>query len=85
MNLPELKSCPFCGKVPDYDDEDMLYPSGVGWKPFRDIGRAYVNFREVPPEQWCYTLHCVQHHGGCGAEISGDSKIEAIEKWNKRA
>lgn len=79
-----LKPCPFCGNEVDLEDDDTLHPSGVGWKPRGDIGRSYHSFREVPLEQWCYTMHCPTTSGGCGAEISGDSRQEAIDKWNKR-
>lgn len=78
--------CPFCGMAVDLEDHDTLYPSGCGWK--FDDGlqmRTYHNFREVPKEQWCYGMHCPTCAGGCGAEIHGDSREEALEKWNKRA
>ena len=79
-----LLPCPFCGKIPETDDEDVCYPNGIGWKPGVIYGRAYFNYREVPKEQWCYDFHCVKHTGGCGATVSGDSKQEAIDNWNKR-
>lgn len=77
--------CPFCGMIPDpEEDEDCLYPSGTGWRDRPNGLREYLDFRMVPRSNWCYTLHCVQHHGGCGAEMHGDSRQEAIDKWNKR-
>lgn len=76
-------ACPFCGRAPELDHPDTLYPDGIGWKPFGDM-RSYVNFREVPREQWCYGMHCDESCGGCGAEIHGDSAAEALVKWNKR-
>lgn len=80
----EVKPCPFCGKSVDLNNEDTLYPSGTGWKDHPGGIRSYYSFREVTKEQWCYDLHCVEHHGGCGVVMSGDSPEEAIEKWNKR-
>ena len=81
--MQRLKPCPFCGKVPDLEDPDTLYPNGTGWKVTKGF-RHYVSFRDVQKEQWCYTLHCVTTSGGCGAEVSGDSAEEAISKWEKR-
>lgn len=78
-----MKDCPFCGMPVDLEDPDVLYPNGTGWKIRGDL-RSYHHFREVPPEQWCYSMHCTTTSGGCGAEISGDSKEEAVEKWNRR-
>lgn len=79
-------ACPFCNKPVALDDPDTLYPSGIGWKFDDDLQRrTYHNFREVPPEQWCYTLHCVGQAGGCGAEMHADTKADALAKWNKRA
>lgn len=81
----EMKACPFCGMAVDLDDEDTLYPSGTGWKFDEELGmRTYHRFSEVPKEQWCYTLHCVVHYGGCGAEMHADSRQEAIDQWNRR-
>ena len=80
-----LLPCPFCGKAADIDDDDTLYPNGIGWKSDGDLGRTYHNYRQVPKEQRCWSMHCPEVAGGCGAEVSGDSKDEAIAKWNKRA
>jgi hypothetical protein len=46
--------------------------------------RHYVNFREVPTDQWCYSMNCTESSGGCGAEMSGDTAAEAVSKWNRR-
>ena len=80
-----VKPCPFCGHVVDLDDPDTLYPNGTGWKlNEKNNMRSYHNFREVPQEQWCYSLNCVTTAGGCGAEMHADSKEDAIKQWNKR-
>ena len=79
----EMKPCPFCGHEVDLEDGDTLYPTG-GWQDHGNGVRGYCSVHKVPPDQWCYTMHCPTTAGGCGAEISGDSKQEAIEKWNKR-
>lgn len=76
--------CPFCGKTVDLNNEDTLYPTGTGWKIFGEY-RTYHSFREVPKEQWCWGMHCPTVAGGCGAEIHGDSKKEALQKWNTRS
>lgn len=84
--MEEVKPCPFCGKKSDLYDDDTLYPTGIGWKFDADLQtRTYCKFREVPKEQWCWTMHCPEVAGGCGAGISGDSREEAIAKWNARA
>lgn len=85
-----MKPCPFCGMKLDPDDIDTVYPSGIGWKE-DDWGdgtlfRHYVSIHAepLPKEQWCYKVVCQVHYGGCDASIGGDSKEEAIKKWNKR-
>lgn len=80
----QMKLCPFCGHEVDMEDPDTLHPTGSGWLVRANGMRSYHSFREVPQEQWCYRLHCVTTSGGCGAEMSADSKAEAIEKWNRR-
>ncbi|MFZ2524441.1 MAG: hypothetical protein WAW87_03910 [Candidatus Ferrigenium altingense] len=78
--------CPFCGMPVDLEDQDTLYPSGTGWKFDDELQmRTYHRMADVSPEQWCYGMHCPEPAGGCGAEIHGDSKEEALEKWSKRA
>jgi hypothetical protein len=79
-----MKPCPFCGHTVDMDDPDTLCPNGTGWKIRTSGLRTYHSFRDVPKEQWCHSIHCVTTSGGCGAEISGDSSQECIDKWNKR-
>ena len=79
-----MKPCPFCGKEVDMENGDTLYPSGVGWKLHPSGMRSYHSYKEVPKEQWCWSMHCVETAGGCGAEVSGDTKQETIDKWNRR-
>lgn len=83
-DLGPLKPCPFCGRTPEIDHPDTLYPNGVGWRQEKEGFRSYHNRRDIPKEQWCYSLHCDESCGGCGAEISADSQEEAVEKWNRR-
>lgn len=82
-NMTELKPCPFCGMELDDTDSDTLHISG-GWIEHPIIGRHYVPSREAPPDQKCYAIHCNVIYGGCGASISGDSRQEAINNWNRR-
>jgi len=83
--MSDTPPCPFCGKPVDMEDADTLYPSGTGWKFDEDLQmRTYHRLREVPPEQWCYGIHCSESSGGCGAEIHGDSKDAALAKWSMR-
>jgi len=77
--------CPFCGKAVDLGDPDTLYPDGFGWKDDDELGfRTYHKYNEVPKDQWCWGMNCPTNSGGCGAEIHGDSKQEALDAWNKR-
>lgn len=61
---PELKPCPFCGQIPDANDEDSIYP--------------------VTLDRKVYRAGCIESAGGCGAEVLGCSREDAIEKWNAR-
>lgn len=79
-----IKPCPFCGHAVELDNPDSVYPNGTGWGTCADGTRAYYPARIVPPDQWCYSVHCVVTAGGCGAEISGDSFSEAVARWNRR-
>jgi hypothetical protein len=79
-----MKNCPFCAHAVDMENPDTLYPNGVGWI-LRDNGMiTYHSFRDAPKENWCYSMHCPTTAGGCGVEMSANTKEEAIEKWNKR-
>lgn len=84
FSIINMRPCPFCGKEANLKDGDTLYPNGTGWD-IQDNGmRTYHTFREVPEEQWCWSMHCPTTAGGCGVEMSGDTKDECIDKWNKR-
>jgi len=87
----KLKPCPFCGLTSDTDWEDTLHPSGVGWcednSGYHDshVHRFYLSTEHK--DEWegvCYEISCSVTYGGCGANISGDSKEEVIERWNRR-
>ena len=75
-----MKPCPFCGTEVDLNDDDVLYPNGFGWRQEEENMREYCIAREVPKEQWCYSLHCLD----CGVEMKGDTRQETIDKWNQR-
>ena len=85
MKNEVLKSCPFCGHLPDIDDPDTVYPNGIGWIIQEDGYKSYHPHIDTPLNQYCYSVHCVIGAGGCGAEVSGDSRNECIEKWNTRS
>lgn len=84
-----LKPCPFCGMQSDTEDEDTLYPSGTGWREGL-FGSGEVLRQYLSRTDWyrwqgtCYEINCSTNYGGCGANISGDSKEEVINKWNRR-
>ncbi len=80
----DIPACPFCGTPVNLDDPDVLYPNGTGWLDHLGGMRSYHDFRDVSKDQWCYTLHCPLQSGGCGAEMTGDSKEDAIARWSKR-
>ncbi len=81
----EALPCPFCGKAVDFEDDDTLHPSGTGWYDDGEGLRTYHRYDAVPKEQWCWDMNCPTPAGGCGANVSGDSKAEALAKWNRRA
>jgi hypothetical protein len=83
--MNEMKPCPFCGHPVDMEDGDTLYPTGYGWIQRENGIRTYHSFRDVPKEQWCWSMNCPTPAGGCGVEMTGDSREEAIAKWNRRA
>lgn len=82
----QLLPCPFCGMAPDHDLSDTLYPSGTYWREHTDIPiRSYhgLSDRQVGDAP-CFKMVCNETHGGCGAQVSGDSEAETIAAWNRR-
>lgn len=80
----KLSPCPFCGMKAEIEDDDTLYPTGR-WR--EDDGfRHYLLPGDLRTEHGkVWTMHCPTNYGGCGAQINGDSRDEAIVKWNRRA
>jgi hypothetical protein len=84
-SLNDPRPCPFCGRLVDLEDPDTLYPSGYVWRPGEDGLKEYHRFAERREnDYWCYDMHCPVSSGGCGAEIGGNSREEALAAWNTR-
>lgn len=82
----EALPCPFCGRASDIQDDETLYPTGGWWRHAEDGLRHYVRHRERKPgDGMVWGMHCPEVYGGCGAEVDGDTKDEALAKWNRRA
>jgi hypothetical protein len=71
--------------------EDTMYPSGTGWREDIGIVDDVTPFRHYlgndSRDKWqgaCYEINCATVYGGCGCSISGGSKEEVINKWNRR-
>lgn len=85
----DIKPCPFCGHTP-LDEMDFLHPIGTGWRddPIGDndtMMRHYMRMndpRGVHGQVW--EMNCLEHEGGCGASMHGDSREEVVAKWNRR-
>lgn len=76
--MPELKPCPFCG------EELSEFPVVMTVQPVRteEYLIAKMEHEKIIGSDAGYNVFCVQ----CGAlGARGMSKIEAIEKWNRRA
>lgn len=81
----EAMPCPFCGRASNIHDSETLFPTGARWRE-TDIGRIYHRQLDgKDSDGWVWGMHCPESYGGCGAEIHGDTKDEALAKWNRRA
>ena len=82
-----LLPCPFCGHATE-DLRDALHPTGGRW--YYVDGRRYYarrdDRRQFPLESSgdVWEMGCLEHEGGCGATMCGDSRAQVIEKWNRR-
>lgn len=86
MNNIELLPCPFCGRIPDIEDDETLHKSGTFWRETEFEGiRSYHRYKDrLPTDNACWVISCPVVSGGCGVEINGDSREEAILAWNRR-
>lgn len=83
--MSEAKPCPFCGTRVDLTDQDTLYPTGTYWREHPEGYRSYHGFYERQEgDGMCWKLSCCSTGGGCDATIYGDSKEDALAKWNRR-
>ena len=68
--VDRLKPCPFCGKTPDINDPDCIYPASRD----KDLRGKFKH----------WNLNCFETGDGCAASILGSSKEDVIKKWNTR-
>lgn len=81
-----LRPCPFCGRAVSEDLSDTLHRNGIRWSVLPDGSRHYhTGIPGEPGDGQCWSMHCNQSDGGCGAEVHGDSEAEARAAWNRRA
>lgn len=87
MTTETLAPCPFCGMKPSDDLSDTLYPSGIFWRHNPEVGcRSYHGMSDRKEgDAQCFQMICNETHGGCGAQVSADSREEVAAKWNRRA
>lgn len=85
MITEPLLPCPFCGRAVDPECHDTLYPSGAYWREENGFKR-YIRHRDSKVgDGVCWAMHCPTTGGGCGVEMTGDSRAETVAKWNRRA
>ena len=82
----KLLPCPFCGHE-TYDLQDALHPTCTGWSYGHGLRRYYFSrqharYKERDGDVW--ELGCLEHEGGCGATMYGDSEIDVVDRWNRR-
>jgi hypothetical protein len=87
-DLSDLLGCPFCGHKPNINDSDTLHPSSIFWVDDGEDGKHYFGRRHHRfdgTQNECWEINCVETSGGCAVRIIGDSKDDAIAKWQRRA
>lgn len=72
--MTEILPCPFCGDTPKLEDPDFVYPA-TRPEYNNDKGEFFYPL-------WQAT--CCREGTGCGAIMLGDSKEDAIKRWNTR-
>jgi len=81
-----LKPCPFCGKEVNLTEQGTLSLLSIVWRYDPLLGyRTYHKWKDRKfGDTECCTINCDMTRGGCGVEITGDTKNEVIELWNTR-
>jgi hypothetical protein len=84
----ELKPCPFCGWQAGEDLIDVVYPTNlfVHWIDPDDHSQGqHCNHDRHGAVGEVWHVGCTGCMGGCGAEVTGVGRVEAIANWNRRA
>lgn len=83
--IEKLLNCPFCRCGLDINDPENLHRSGTYWRERETGFRQYVSHKDhLDTDNPCWVVNCEVTYGGCGVTMHGDSREEAIAKWNRR-
>ena len=88
MNDFKLLPCPFCGHKPDMNNLiDSLHGTGHFTHLIdKDDPEQLVHYNSNPENaiSQIWQFSCLEHEGGCGAQVIGECRIGAVNAWNQR-